>query len=268
MDCGTGLFFAASNLAAATEVARLARDGATQGDKNAALSHAMNTGFQAPMLANIVNTAAHISTRAPRPSSRTTISEMAHGALVEDMVRRGGATFNSLAGASANQTASAAPAAGARAAAPAVADPSLQAVREISIAAEVAGHLQTAVLHLSGNDVTLTTTATTPGIGIGIVFSPRDEAGTVLLTANRVTTPNLGTTAAAILFPTIAAVTGNVFIQGLTKSDPIAPGFVMLAERISAVEVMANAIFASAIILPERNATAPTPSWNFVNTVE
>jgi hypothetical protein len=181
---------------------------------------------------------------------------MAHGALVEDTVRRGGATFNSLAGVSANQTASAAPAAGARAAAAAaaVADQSLQAVREISIAAEVAGHLQTAVLHLSGNDVTLTTTATTPGIGIGIVFSPRDEAGTVLLTANRVTTPNLGTTAAAILFPTIAAVTGNVFIQGLAKSDPIAPGFVMLAERISAVEVMANAIFASAIILPGRQA--------------
>jgi hypothetical protein len=186
---------------------------------------------------------------------------------VEDITRRGGTTFNTLGTPSGTQSARARAATTGRAASSAAMEQSLQAVREISISAEVAGHLQTPVLHLSGNDIALVNTAATAGIGIGIVFSPRDESGTVLVTANRVMTSDLRTSAAAILFPAIAAVTGNVLVQSGTKSATTAAAFVLLAEASARLEVMANVIHANAVILPARSNSGATTSWNFVNTV-
>ena len=46
-----------------------------------------------------------------------------------------------------------------------------------------------------------------------VVLSPRDESGTVLLTANRVITADTRTIAAGVLFPAAEAVTGNIFVQ-------------------------------------------------------
>jgi hypothetical protein len=272
VDCGTGLFFAASNLAATSEVARLSQVDAAQQPQHIVLSQAIYVGLQAPMLAGIVNTAAHIATRSPQPPPQVSVSDIAHNVLVEDVTTRGSAAWNTFARAShtpsPTKASAAAPTEAASASAPVVTDQSLQTVREISIAAEVAGHLQTPVLHLSGNDVTLVNTETTPGIGIGIVFSPRDESGTVLLTANRVTAPNLGTSAAAILFPAIAAVTGNVFVQASAKIATVAAAFTLLAQQTSEIEVAANVIHTSAIVFPARSNTGPAANWNFLNTVK
>jgi len=110
-------------------------------------------------------------------------------------------------------------------------------------------------------------TTTVPGIGIAVVLSPRDESGTVLLTANRVLTADARTIAAALLYPAVAAVTGNAFVQTGAGTQGAAPAFVSIAEPIARIEVMANVIIDGALIVPARATSAPATSWNFLNTV-
>jgi hypothetical protein len=262
-NCGIGLLFAASNLGATTEVAQQAQNNAAG---NAALSQAVNVGLQASLLSNMLSTAGNLTTKFQAPQQMA-VSNVAQHALVEDIVTRGQAAYQALA----TPAQGAATTSGAAAAAPVhqtvTINQALQSIRDVSVAAEIVGFTQTPVLHLSGNDITLASTAGTPGIGIGIVFSPRDESGTVLLTANRVTTPDVGTSAAAVLFPAVATVTGNAFIQAKKEAQTAAPALVFLAERLAVFEVAANVIFANAIILPARSNPGATTAWNFLNTV-
>ena len=151
---------------------------------------------------------------------------------------------------------------------------SLDVVREISLAAAAAGGALAPILHISGNDVGLASVGLVladgspalPGIGIAVVLSPDDESGTVLLTANRVLTADPRTTAASVLYPAAAAVTGNVLMQTGAQPQGLVPAFLLFAEQGAAFEVMANVIVANALIFPARSTSAPTNSWNFLNT--
>ena len=145
----------------------------------------------------------------------------------------------------------------------------LNLVRDVSIAAEIVATTLIPVLHVAGNDVTLVATGTTPGIGIAVVLSPRDDSyGVVLMTANRVVTADARTEAAALLFPTTAAVTGNVLLQtGATGDGYVVPALMMAGEQAAKIEVAANVIHASAAIAPARASVPATTSWNFLNTV-
>jgi hypothetical protein len=92
----------------------------------------------------------------------------------------------------------------------------LDAVQQISLAAELSAAIPIQpVVHLSGNDVTLVALdpKLTAGVGIAVIFSPREESGTVLMTANRVLAPDTRTVAGAVFYPAAAAVTGNIFAQ-------------------------------------------------------
>jgi hypothetical protein len=143
----------------------------------------------------------------------------------------------------------------------------LDMVRDTSIAAEIAGTRLAPVLHIAGNDVSLIATGTTPGVGIAVVLAPRDDAtGMVLMTANRVVTADTRTEAAAILFPVVAAVTGNVFLQTGDATKPLIPGFMLVAEGMAKIEVTANVIHNAAAILPARANPAATNTWAFLNT--
>ena len=290
-DCRTGLFFADSNLGAAGQAAQQGLAASAQSAQNAGLSFALNSGMQAPMLAATAGNMAQIVASSSQPPSAPAVSETAHRVLLQDITARGTDAWTTLAQpADAPSAVEAAPApssaiSGTANAAAAAATPpitqelsdaigkSLDMVQEIAIAAEVAGGEKVPVLHISGNDVTLTSTdvasgkalATLPGIGISVVFSPRDQAATVLLTANRVLTGDIHTTAAAILWPATAAVTGNIFMQ--PRRDTPVRAFVLNANRGADIEVMANVIVSGAQILPARPTVPPTASWNFFNTV-
>jgi hypothetical protein len=371
VDCGTGLYFAVSNLGATSEVARNGLVDTAQQAQNTTLSLAVNNGLQAPLLSGVVTQAAPFAVKVPQQPTAP-VSDVAQRVLVQDVATRGGAAWTALAAPAATRDrdlraapagaaapapaaapppaaapvppaapasaapASAAPASGAASASGAtqlsraallsgtaqvsgaaqvssatqvssaasasaaaassgaaqaspaaatgaaqvsgaaatdtarVSETSLQqlkVVNDIAIAAELQGYIQRPVLHVAGNDIALVSAGTTPGVGIAIVFSPRDESGTVLLTANRVTTPDTSTMAAALLFPTIAAVTGNVLVQSGSETNAVAPCFGLLAEAAE-FEVMANVIHATAIVLPARSNAAATTSWNFLNTVE
>jgi hypothetical protein len=104
-------------------------------------------------------------------------------------------------------------------------------------------------------------------VGIAVVLSPGAGGGTVLMTANRVVTPDTRTEAAAIMFPTVAAVTGNVFQQTGAISQPVIPAFMLTAEAAAQIEATANVVHFAALIAPARSNAAATTTWNFLNTV-
>lgn len=272
VDCGAGLYFATSTLGATTEVTRQAISDTTQ---SATLSPAMVAGMQAPMLSAVLTQSAPFMEKAPPPAANV-VSDVARNVLLQNVTTRGTATWRSLTMTSdvtpqaATQSAATQPA-GTQQPAGAALDinmtNALNLVRDVSISAEIVGTTLVPVLHVSGNDVTLIGTGTTPGVGIAVVLSPRDnESGMVLMTANRVVTADTNTEAAAILFPTTAAVTGNVFLQTGSAKAAV-PAFMLAAEAVAKIEVTANVIHTGAAIFPARANAAPTTSWNFLNTV-
>ncbi len=264
IQCGTGLYFASSNIAATAEVTRQAAADAAHGT---AMSPAMTAGMQPMMLASVLTQATPFAAKAPPPPSPA-MSDDARNVLLTDVATRGTTAYrNIISMAGAAQPAATQPQAAAAAVIDANLTHALNAVRDVSLASEIAGVTLKPVLHLAGNDVTLIPTQGTPGVGIGIVFAARKDAGTVLLSANRVITADVKTEAAGILFPTVAAVTGNVFMQtGSAGQAGAVPGFMLVAES-GEIEVTGNVIHAGATIAPARSNPAPTNTWNFLNTV-
>jgi hypothetical protein len=282
VGCGTGLYFAASNLAATGQVAQIAATQSVQQAQYADLSRTINQTLQAPLLANIVTNAAAFAPRVPAPAS-TIVSSIARNVLVGDITTRGASSWDTLSryvGDAANAAPAAAQTGAAQTgatvdAAPAAAvgsvDQTMQAalntVRDVSIDAEINGYTQTPVLHISGNDITLVGTQTTPGIGIGVVFSPNDEEGTVLLTANRVTTADTRTMAAGLLYPSAAAVTGNVLLQIGERAESSVAALGVVAEKNAELEVTANIVHFRTTLFPPRANSSGTTTWDFLNTV-
>ncbi|MGA3398930.1 MAG: DUF6519 domain-containing protein [Acetobacteraceae bacterium] len=306
VKCGTGLYFATGNLGETTEVAREAITDTTQtATLSPAVTAGMQAPMLAAILTQSAPFAAKApapTTSAVSDTARTALlqSVTARGATAyRSLIAPTDAAAPAAAPAAAAPAATtlavtptaatlqaATPAAAvtpaaapqaATAAAPAAAtvtpDPTmtnaLNLVRDVSIAAELVGTTLTPVLHLAGNDVTLVATGATPGVGIAVVLSPRDAAfGMVLLTANRVVTADANTEAAAILFPTAAAVTGNVLLQtGATTTKATVPAFMLAAETTAKIEVAANVIHTTASIAPARASLPATTTWNFLNTV-
>lgn len=270
VQCGAGLYFATSNTGATGEVLRQAAGDATQ---SATLAPALTAGMQPMMLASVLTQSSAFAAKAPAAPT-TTVSADARTVLLRDVATRGAATFRSLIPSVTSAQQTAAPATGTAPAAPAAApaidanlNTALNQVRDMSIAAELAGVTLLPVLHLSGNDVALIATQTTPGVGIAVVLSPGGGGGTVLMTANRVVTPDTRTEAAAILFPTVAAVTGNVFLQTGEISQPVIPALMLAAEAAAQIEATANVIHFAALVAPARSNAAATTTWNFLNTV-
>ena len=266
VQCGAGLYFASSTTGATGEVLRQAAGDATQ---SATLAPALTAGMQPMMLASVLTQSSVFAAKAP-VAPTTTVSADARTVLQRDLTVRGASTFSGLIPAMANAQQTGASVTGAAAAAPAIdanLNMALNQVRDMSIAAELAGVTLTPVLHLTGNDVALIATQTTPGVGIAVVLSPGTGGGTVLMTANRVVTADTRTEAAAILFPTVAAVTGNVFLQTGDLTQPVIPAFMLTAEAGAMIEATANVIHFAALVAPARSNAAATTTWNFLNTV-
>jgi len=285
--CATGLFFADVNLAAATAVASNGLTGTideAQGGGN--LPGALNFNMQAPAIAALTVYIDGLLAKLPQPPKASVVAEGAHRVLAADIATRGTqvwTTLNTTPAAptrttrsrSQSDTKEASDTAQPAAAAPGIPSDltetikaSLANLQEIAISAEVADTVVPPVLHISGNDVSLAAVDAKlmPGVGIATVFSPRDESGTVLLTGNRVVTADVRTSAGAVLFPTAAAVTGNMFMQtGDARAQ--AAAFVSLSEFTAPVEVIGNVIVTTSLIVPARTGAAATTSWDFLNTV-
>src|SRR5262249_47611410 len=157
----TGLFFADSNLGTATQVAKSGL-AATQ-PQTAPVSLAFNNVMQAPLLAATSAHAANFVAHIPQPPDPPPVSEAAHRGLLQDVTTRGGAAWDALASSAATQTraggtaaptgnAEPAAAPAAEAIAPELASDiniALDAVQEISLAAELANAALNPVLHIS-----------------------------------------------------------------------------------------------------------------------
>jgi hypothetical protein len=288
--CATGLFFADVNLAAATEIANEGLTEATDGTKSGFNTGAgINYTMQAPSIAAFTKNFDQYVGKLPQPPQAPAMGGAGHQVLLSELTTRGAQIWTALNASSTTRTTRARTTQGGGAETPKaqaaaftytpiakdMADKikvSLATLQGIAIAAEMSDTVVPPVLHISGNDVSLAAVDATlaPGIGIAAIFSPRDENGTVLLCANRVLTADPRTTAAAVLFPTAEAVTGNVFMQPTgegAKERTQSPAFVSLAEASVPVEVMGNVIVVASFILPVRASSAATTSWDFLNTV-
>jgi hypothetical protein len=295
VECPIGIYFADSFLAATTQVARDGLAASAQSAQAAALSTAINTGLQAQTLATMTTTMAQVLAGTSQPPAPPAISEAAQRVLLADITNRGSQAWSAIAAVAAGQPSGGtaappvnvpvgnAPAGNATAAAhPIAAGPTaptaptdaislaLDAIQKISLAAELAAAIQVQpVVHVSGNDVSLTVfDPNTGGVGLAVAFSPNEESGTVLMTANRVSTADANSVAGAVFYPAAAAVTGNIFVQapgGSVFGGAAIPAFEMLSMNDAHVEAMANVIVGRAQITPARTAPAPSPDWSFLN---
>ena len=325
--CAAGFYFAASNLASASQVVRDAATGSAQGVAQAALAQTLTANVQARLLAGIAqNTASDAALLPAQPGAgAVTVSDSARAVLAQNLQARGSTAWTTLAtplrvpspaamtGPAASQaptiaptnasvtsptvaiSANLPPAAIVAGATPAVTvsqpplastggvaavalpqdlSAALDTISAVGVAVELGATVLVPVLELRDNDVVLAPTGGAPGIGIGVLFSPRDDISTVMLTSNRVLTPDINTTAAALLFPNVTAVTGNVFLQSGTQPPPTAvggpqhaPALVVLAQQASLFEVVGNLARYGAVLLPARATTAAATSWDFLNAV-
>jgi len=80
--------------------------------------------------------------------------------------------------------------------------------------------------------------------------------------------PDSTSIACGLLFPAAAVVSGNIFLQ-LTRSrgdkTPSLPSLIVLSES-NLIQVSANVVRFSEIILPARTSPPTTASWDFLNT--
>ena len=294
-QCATGLYFASSALGATTELVRQASTDTTQATQ---LAPALVGALQPALLSNVLSQTAPLATKVPAVAAPTSA---ARTALLQDITTRAASTYRAvvpapvaattvsvapvaattisnaavaattIAGAATGATTTSGATTGATAA-PA-ADPKLSAeldaVRAVSVDAEINGETLAPVLHIAGNDVSLIATGGTAGVGIAVLFSISNVSHTALMTANRVLVPDTNTVAGAVVVPNFAAVTGNVFLQPAAVAGTAGPtpAFVMLGAATAHIEVSANVIVNTAAVLPARSTAAATTSWPFLNTI-
>jgi hypothetical protein len=92
---------------------------------------------------------------------------------------------------------------------------------------------------------------------------------TSIVSGNRVTVPDSTSIACGLLFPAAAVVSDNIFLQlAQTRGSntPNLPSLVVLSES-DLIQVAANVVRFSEIILPARTSPPATASWDFLNTV-
>jgi hypothetical protein len=128
-----------------------------------------------------------------------------------------------------------------------------------------------AVLHIENNDITLLKMGPNaiPGVGVAVLRSPQDDTSMIVMTGNRIVCADVRSLAAALFFPTLATVTGNMFIHSEPTVVIGGPGqrvFSSIGLETGAYAYTGNVFVSGAYIVPARTAPQPTPDWSFLNT--
>ncbi len=267
--CVTGFYFADVRLGAAGAFAKQALNAGPSDGGN--LGQPVQAAFNAPWLAMSAQSQAPFFARAAQPAPE--ISPVVDEVLLQDVASRGSAIYDEIAGHASGlrmRMTGERPAAAQVAPGPSPYAAALDQVNILSLAAEVAPAVaSTAALHLQDNDITLLSAGpnAAPGVGVGVLFSPKDAGAMLQLNGNRILCQDTRTCAAAALFPGFATVTGNLLLQpaGIPGVAGSAALIVLtLATALSAIT--GNVVRSGAVILPARIAPAPTADWSFFNT--
>jgi hypothetical protein len=280
--CGTGFVFGEGNLGT---TANFTREALTLSDteQNKTMAKVANAALRPDLLAHIMNQGAPFIAAAPiTPAPQ--ISDTARGALSDALKASGTAlfkTFTALRGAAdpAPDKTAAPEAVAAKETNTGIDSVDFDKVHAAAVAAELYERKLTPALRFQDNEVTLSQATTASWGGLVAVLSP-DEPGSVIVSGNRVVTPNATIPACSLLFPYGAAVTGNILVQlapapqGATPLSCLNVVAVSLpASGSAAIAVSANVVIGTApapvvpeFILPARTLV-PAAGWDFLNTV-
>lgn len=273
-DCVTGLLFADAVLGGAAGFAKQSV-GAGQtnaGQVNAGLSRAVLAGFVAPALALSAQSNAPFFARGAGEAAK--VSKVADSVLRADIATRGDAIYTEIAHHAAKLGAQSAsrPAASRPAATGADYAAAIDQVDTVSVGAEANDYrsVVSAALHVQDNDITLVSVGAqaTPGVGIVVIMSPKDESGMVQANGNRVVCQDSRTCALSVLFPDFLTVSANLLVQpAANQSTPHTPALIVFTQGSARSEIAGNVVRSGAYILPPRTAPSPSADWSFFNTV-
>lgn len=275
-NCAVGFYFADTKLGAANAFVRSSLGATDANGAPANMSQGMRAAYQATLLANSVKLAEPFFARfAPETAPAKPAPAAARKTLQAAMTKRGIDAFAAILTPVAGRAKDAQPAPAATKAKAEAAqlqlnnyNAALGNLDAIAVAADLSSFTLDPVLHVRDNDISLITPGANldPGVGIAILFSLEQAQGTTMLDGNRVVTPDGRTVAAALMFPTFAAVNANILAQPGVLREATAPALLLTAEQTSHVEVVGNVIHLRPLITPARNSSAATTTWDFMNT--
>jgi Family of unknown function (DUF6519) len=269
--CGTGIYFADAIVGAAGAFAKKAIDAT---EKNPNLAQVVEAGFAVNLLAAASQSSPLFSHTAPTPGPA--VSAAVRNTLRKTMTRHGEAAYaNILAGGQTGTTTEAAAAEPAAAAQISANRPqflaALAQVNRVAVAVQLDARPVIAVLHIENNDIALLKMGpnTLPGVGIAVLRSPQDDTSMIVMTGNRVICADERSLAAALFFPTMATVTGNMFLHSEPTVVIGGPGgrvFSSIGLETGAYAYAGNVFYTGAYTFPARTTPQPTPDWSFLNT--
>ncbi len=105
--------------------------------------------------------------------------------------------------------------------------------------------------------------------GINVVFEYGDDDAELLAQGNRVRMASQSAPAAGVLASTNAVATGNMFIQSGGPLNRSAVCFTLIGslDDNCRIDVMANLVRGTSVILPHRGSSLDTSSWEFLNAI-
>jgi hypothetical protein len=268
-ECGSGIILAEANLGATKAFADVAQQNAAAAP-NANLAQAAAASVNSDLFANVISQGASLVATLSLPKL-TALSSEAQQVLAQQMSDLGAAAYSSLAASAAAQPARAKGRTpkSAKAAPVTSADP--EEFQAANIVAEAFENPLVPAVRIEDNEITLATELFTDLIGICVINALSQKGvrspSTTMVSGNRVATPTYTVPACALVFPGGAVVTGNIFTQA-TQNPTGAPSNSLIVFTLTGqLQVAGNVIQYGESIWPVRTLPAPTPSWEFFNTV-
>lgn len=268
VNCGSGFVFGEANLGVAGEFTMRAMQDTGEA-RNIHFANAAGMAMQPALFARVSDHGAPFFEALPAAKAPQAVSHEAHRVLGEQMKTHGATAYRKM---TADANTATANQAGAKAAPDAkiesikIDQTSFDKIKTVSIAAELYEQRLTPALRVESNEVTLGGKAA--AIGIAAIFS-RSRLGSIIVNANRVIVPTTSAVPCALLLPTVAIVTSNLFAQSEAQDDDgkAVPALIVFADE-PLIQVSANVVRFNELVFPARTNPPPTASWEFLNTVE
>jgi Family of unknown function (DUF6519) len=264
VNCGSGIVLAEANLGATNAFASVAlQESARLQGSN--LAQAASTLLRPDLMANVISLGAPLVAALALPPP-CTVSKAAQQVLTEQVNARGAAAFASLTGRPKSGAAKSAKAA------PGAATVNLAGLEAATLAAEMFEQPLIPAVRIEDNEITLATVLFSNWIGIAVLHAlpqPRMAApATAIISGNRVATPNSTVTACGLAFPSAAIINGNILAQQSATQNGQNFASLIVISSSPMLQIAGNVVQFGEWIFPSRLAPAPTPSWEFFNTVE
>lgn len=271
VNCGSGIVLAEASLGAAHAFASLAAQDAGR-LQSSNLARAAETLLRPDLFASIISQGASLVATLALPAP-CAVSEDAQQVLTDQVNARGAAAYAALTAGGETRPSPRAKAGAAKSPKPGVGSvaatpPDLEAA---TIAAAVFIQPLVPAVRIEDNEITLAAVQFSNWIGI-CVLNPLPQKGvsspsTAIISGNRVATPSSTVTACGVAFPGGAIIGGNILAQQTLNQNAQNFASLIVISLSPLLQIATNVVQYGEWIFPPRLAPAPTPGWEFFNTV-